>query len=97
MKDSVSSNADKAKNRAERVEAELPISVNGMEGTTKNISATGIYFELDAKHQPGSQIEFWVEINSPSGPMKLNFQGEVVRVDELSGKLGIAAKIISNN
>ncbi len=81
--------------RASRIASCLPVSVNGKSGTTRDISATGIFFEIDDEHSEGSEIQFEVELNTPGGPLKLVCSGQVVRVVKEGGRSAIAAKIIS--
>lgn len=82
--------------RSLRVKAEFPVHApNGAQGRTKDISATGIFLELDTKQKPGSIISFWVELDTPGAKMKLVCQAEVVRVEQADGKTKVATKIIS--
>lgn len=83
-------------NRLEdRLPSKFPIKLAETEGLTHNISASGIFFELEKNQTEGSKIEFTIELQTPGGPLNLVCQAEVVRVQELNGKYGIAAKITS--
>ena len=64
-------------------------------GLTKDISATGIFFELDEVHELGTSINFWVELDTPGGKLKLVCDAEVARVEHEDGKVRIAARIIN--
>ena len=82
--------------RSPRVKAEFPVHApNGAQGRTKDISATGIFLELDIKQKPGSIISFWVELDTPGAKMKLVCQAKVVRVEEEDGVTKLGTKIIS--
>lgn len=80
---------------ADRFIAELPVEIGGFHGLTRNISATGIYFETEVAQAPGSRVSFTVEVNVRGEKLKLVCEGEVVRVDHHGGVLGIAAKLES--
>lgn len=80
----------------ERFDTELPVEIGGIQGLTRNISATGIYFKTDLTQEPGSRVSFTVEVNVRGEKLKLVCEGEVVRVDHSGGLLGIAAKLASS-
>ena len=83
-------------NRLEdRLASHFPIKLAEAEGVTHNISASGVFFELEKNQVEGSEIEFTIELQTPGGPLNLVCRAEVVRVQELNGKYGIAAKITS--
>ena len=79
--------------RDERVESHLPVRVGGDLGVSKNISASGIYFELDQKQLQESIIDFVIELDTPGGVLNLICKGEVVRMQTVDGKLGVGVKI----
>ena len=62
-------------------------------GVVKDISATGIYFEIDQKQVVGSNIDFVLDLDTPGGPIHVQCHGTVVRIEEKSGRIGIAATI----
>jgi len=79
-----------------RVNSALPVIVNGFAGKTRDISASGVFFEIDeTANDVGGLIQFSVQLDTPGGMINLVCQGEVVRLEKRDGKLGIAAKIIS--
>ena len=79
--------------RAERHPVSIPISVGKKTGVAKDISATGIYFEIDAKQKVGSNITFLLELMTPGGPIKVNCKGKVVRLENKDDRIGVAATI----
>ena len=81
--------------RDERIATTFPVTVNGSAGKTRDISASGIFFEVDEDTQMGSKIQFSVQLDTPGGILKLICEGEVIRLEKRDGKLGVAAKIIS--
>jgi hypothetical protein len=92
-----SSTAPKAIPRADvRVNSILPVMVNGIAGKTRDISASGIFFEIDeCANDLGSSIHFSVQLDTPGGVINLVCEGKVVRIENRDGKLCIAAKTIS--
>jgi hypothetical protein len=81
--------------RAERVKSTIRLTTqDGVSGVITDISSAGMLLELPEKQEPGSVITFSVEVKTPGGPLKLNGEGEVVRVVEESGKYKVAAKTI---
>ena len=85
------------RDRASRVTSCLPVSLNGKTGVTRDISATGILFEIDEDHQEGSSISLEIELDTPGGQLKLLCKAKVVRVVKEGGRSAIAAKIISQS
>ena len=83
------------KKREPRIEAKLPVKLGDMRGSTVNISASGVFFEMEKDQKEGSTIQFNVELNTPGGPFLLVCQAKVVRVEEIDGRFGIATKIIN--
>jgi hypothetical protein len=82
--------------RAKRIKAAFPVHVSdSCKGMTQDISATGIFLELDANQEPGSKISFWVELDTPGAKMKLVCEAQIVRVEQVNGKTKVATKIIS--
>ena len=79
--------------RDERLPVAFPISVGSSTGVVKDISSTGIYFEIDQNQEVGSKIEFVLDLATPGGPIQIQCQGTVVRIEEKSGRIGIAATI----
>lgn len=77
----------------DRFGSELPLQVGCSHGVTRNISATGIYFETDTSQQPGSHIQLVIEMNVQGEKLNLVCEGEVVRVDHRQGVVGVAAKL----
>ena len=99
-------------NRVEkRVSATLPVNLEGGAiGLTRDVSASGIFFEIDIDNVPDSLISFTLEFDGPGGGMTLKCKAQVLRVERpqeesapgekrgaMAGKrVGIAAKIIES-
>jgi hypothetical protein len=82
--------------RADRFDIELPVEMDGVQGLTRNICATGIYFETDMAQAPGSHVRFTVEVTIRGEKTKMVCEGEVVRVENKDGVLGVAVELSSS-
>ncbi len=83
------------KRASERIHVEIPVYIGPEELVTHDISRAGIYFLTDHPFAEGRDFNFSLGFAYalPGKPIKLGFQGEVVRVDQHDGKFGVAAKI----
>jgi hypothetical protein len=78
----------------ERVAAEVPVSIDGrIVGMTRNVSPSGIFFEAKDGIATGGTLRFTLTFAQPSGQLLLECVGEIVRVEEGDGKLGLAVTI----
>ena len=77
-----------------REQVELPVRLaEGGTGTTRDVSATGLFFEIDCEQPLGSAIELTVELNVDGRAMLMKCHGQVVRVEKLDGRTGVAVKM----
>jgi hypothetical protein len=81
--------------RADRFETGLPVCLEGAAGQAHNISAQGIYFETDARQEPGSLVNFTVEFTLYGRKHRLLCEGKVVRVEPRGERVGIAARLLA--
>jgi predicted DNA binding protein len=85
------------KRKGERVAASFPVVQSNGKGITRDISATGIFFETETRFEQGSTIDFIVDLDAPADRHQrrclLKFQGEIVRVEQHNSKMGVAVKI----
>lgn len=72
------------------------MEINGSPGVTRNISATGVYFETSVEPAPGSKVSFTVDVLVNGESLKMVCSGEVVRVDHKEAALGIAVKLANS-
>lgn len=73
----------------------LPLDLGGgRTGTTRDISASGVYFETDVDQTPGSLVDFSIDFDTPGGPMRLKCHGTIVRTERHADRQGAAVKII---
>lgn len=73
-----------------------PISVANTKGVTRDISATGVYFEADLSFDLGKRIDFVVEFGKQGVNFILKCNGEIVRMENRNGKVGVAVKIVES-
>jgi hypothetical protein len=81
------------KRRGERVSAALPVRLGTATGVTRDVSASGIFFETDAFEDLGDLISFTVEFSSPRGKTMLSCRGDVVRIERRDPGMGVAVRI----
>lgn len=83
--------------RRETIRHQIAVPVNFGRGTgiSRDISFSGIYFTTKELLQPGEPLNlaFELEYAIPGKSLQLDCQGHVLRVDQLNGTFGIAAKI----
>jgi len=79
----------------QRYSLTVPVEFRGVRGVTRNVSLGGIYFESTAAEvAAGTAIRFSLVFQQEDAPpLRLDCDGTVVRVEELSGGQGIAATI----
>ncbi len=83
--------------REARISAARPVRLDRGNGVTRNVSASGVYFETNMGYAAGSLISFAIELDAPRGEkLMLRCRGEIVRVESHDGKVGVAAKILSS-
>lgn len=84
---------DQNKRQEERVVTEVPVDLGGTKGITRNVSASGIFLEIDAGYALGSSMAFEVELNTPGGKILLRGKGSIMRVEQRDKKMGVAVKV----
>ncbi|OIP17067.1 MAG: hypothetical protein AUK51_08860 [Comamonadaceae bacterium CG2_30_59_20] len=72
------------------------MEINGSPGVTRNISATGVYFETSAEPASGAKVSFTVDVLVNGESLKMVCSGEVVRVDRKDALVGIAVKLANS-
>ena len=102
---------ERVKRGEKRVSATLPVNLEGGAiGLTRDVSASGIFFEIDIENIPDSLISFTLEFEGPGGGMTLRCKAQVIRVEHppeesvpsvklsatVGKRVGIAAKIIES-
>lgn len=80
---------------AARFETDLAVSVEGLSARTRNISATGVYFETDVDLPLGSRLSLNVQFTHGGRQHWLTCEGEVVRVTHEDGHTGVGARLLT--
>ena len=67
-----------------------PVVLARGSGVTRNISTSGVFFEINADYAVGSKIIFAVQLDGPQGEkLELKSRGEIVRIEPRGGKVGV--------
>ena len=69
---------------------------DGVSAVTRDISATGLFFETCSAQQVGNLINVEIDLDTPGGPMKLKAQGQIVRIESQDGRTGVGVKLLSS-
>lgn len=77
----------------ERFALTLPITLEGEEGITLDLSADGILLETRARPDVGTQVCLQLDYEGDRGPCRLRCAGEVVRVDRLGETCNVAVRL----
>jgi hypothetical protein len=78
-----------------RFDTVIPVEVQGLEGRTRNISASGVYFETDVAPEIGSLLTLTVELTQQGQARELRCKGRVVRVDAARAPVGVAVELLT--
>ena len=83
------------KRSLQRIHVEIPVYIGQEETISRDVSCSGIYFQTDQSFIEGDDLNFTLELiyALPGKQIKLNCQGEAVRIEQHGEKFGIAAKI----
>ena len=82
----------KDKRTGERLGAALAVNLGKASGVTRDVSASGIFFEIDVAYPVGSRIHFELDLDTPWGRAKCDCRGKIVRVERHDGTVGIAVQ-----
>ena len=80
---------------AERFDAAMPVRVDGREGTTNDLSATGLSFESEQRYEPGERIEVVIEYLLDGHNYPLRCEAEVVRCQAHGARFLVGARLLS--
>ena len=80
---------------SKRIALEVPVQAGAETGTLRDISGSGVYFITSGTYHLGDRVCFSFELKHivPAEPIKLNFLGHVVRMEQFGERTGIAATI----
>ncbi len=70
----------------------LPVEFENGTGITRDVSASGVFFETERPFALGERVCLTLVLGGtpPNVKVRLQCQGEVVRVEQLGGKVGVA-------
>lgn len=79
----------------ERIEVALPVLFEGgSRGTTRNVSASGVYVETEGTVRLGLPVKLVIEFTDhPGGPLRVTCEARILRVEERGTRRGIAASL----
>jgi hypothetical protein len=81
----------------QRVRAALRVALaDNASGVTRDVSASGMFFETDAAYERGSAIDFRIDMDTPGGPMVLSCRGQIVRVERRQTTVGVAVRFLES-
>lgn len=86
----------KNKRAEDRVNVALPVRLDNTVGLTRDVSANGISFEVDADFTAGSEISFVIEMEALNEKLLFKCKGSIVRIEDRGQKTGVAVKIIES-
>ncbi len=83
------------KRGSQRIKIEVPVYIGRQKAITRDISWSGIYFLTDQSNFGGGVLDFSLNFTYalPGKPIRLDCQGEIIRVEQQGEKFGVAAKI----
>ena len=79
--------------QAERFSATMPVSVDGKQGTTNDLSTTGLSFHSDRAYEPGARVDVVIEYLLDGHNYPLACKAEVVSVQDLPEGWRIGARL----
>jgi hypothetical protein len=72
----------------------LPVRLgDGCSAMTRDISASGMFIEIDGQHALRGLVVF--EMHLADAGMKFTAEGEIIRVEHRAGRSGVAVKLRS--
>lgn len=78
---------------AERIPASMPVSVDGRDATTADVSSTGFSFHADRSYEPGARLEVVIEYLLDGHQYPLRCEAVVVRSEPAPEGYTIGAKL----
>jgi hypothetical protein len=75
-----------------RVRAALPVDLGRAKGVTRDVSASGAFFETDVTYKVGSGVRFAIDLATPWGPARFDCSGKIVRLEKHNGTVGVAVR-----
>ena len=82
----------KYERREKRVRARLAVDLGRAKGVTRDVSASGAFFETDVSYKVGSRVRFAIDLATPWGPAHFDCRGKIVRVERHDRTIGVAVQ-----
>lgn len=80
-----------------REQIAVPVRLaDGATGTTRNLSASGLFFETGRARRVGSLVELSIDLGIGGRPLVLKGRGQVLRVEPLDGSSGLAVRLLES-
>lgn len=95
MNDSRHKTEDPDHRAAARFDTALTVDVEGLSARTRNISASGVYFETEVDLPIGTLLNLNVQFTHGGKQHWLSCEGKVVRVTHADGHNGVAAQLLT--
>ena len=80
---------------AQRFGVALRLTVEGVEGETHDLSATGLHFESECNYEVGDRIELVLEFPSAGHVYPLTCEAQVVRASSAGEGFNIAVRLLT--
>ncbi len=77
----------------ERVNVAFPVRLDAAVGLTRDVSAGGICFEIDATFRDTSEISFVIEMEFSGTRRLVKCKGNIVRTQVLGRTMSVAVKL----
>ncbi len=77
-----------------RVRARLAVDLGPAKGVTRDVSASGAFFETDVSYKVGSRVRFAIDLATPWGPAHFDCSGKIVRLEKHQGIVGVAVRFV---
>ena len=84
----------KDKRKGGRVTASLPVKVEGLPGTARDVSASGVFIETNSSYALGSPVNLALDLDTPWGKVVIRSQGKIVRVEHKDEQIGVAVQFM---
>lgn len=83
----------KDKRAEERINVVSPIILDDVLGVTRDVSVSGVNFEVNTSYETGAEISFVIVMGVKNKRMLLKCKGNVVRTNTVDNKTTVAAHI----
>ena len=84
----------KYKRSEKRVRARLTVDLGRAKGVTRDVSASGAFFETDVSYKVGNRVRFAIDLATPWGPAHFDCRGKIVRLERHQGTVGVAVRFV---